>query len=69
MTSSDLIGSEPLWREWLEPICIGCGSADFSGGVDFEVLELQERQYIPNIAVTKPSRVVTKPNIYMLFFD
>ena len=33
---SDLFGSEPFWREWLEPICIG---------VDFEALELQKYEY------------------------
>jgi hypothetical protein len=71
VTSSDLFGSEPLWRGWLEPICIGCGSADFSGSVEW-ISRLQSSKSastIPNIAVTKPSRVVTKPSIYMLFFD
>jgi len=32
---SDLFGLEPIWRVWLEPICIGCGSGDLIGGVEW----------------------------------
>lgn len=33
--TSDLFGLEPIWRVWLEPICIGCGSGDLVGGVEW----------------------------------
>ena len=66
-SNSDLFGSDPFWRGWLEPICIGCGSADFFGGVEW-ILRLRSSKSastIPNIAVSKPSMAVTKPNIVM----
>ena len=31
---SDLFGSDPFWRGWLEPVCIGCGSVDITGGAE-----------------------------------
>lgn len=33
--TSDLFGLEPIWRVWLELICIGCGSGDLIGGVEW----------------------------------
>ena len=33
--NSDLFGLEPIWRVWPEPICIGCGSGNLIGGVEW----------------------------------
>ena len=32
---SDLFRLEPIWRVWLEPICISCGSGDLIVGVEW----------------------------------
>ena len=39
---------------------IGCGSAGFSGGVEWS---FKSASTMPNIVVAKSSKVVTKPNI------
>ena len=48
-------------------ICIGCGSAEFFGGVEWisRLRSSKSASAIPNIAVAKPSMGVTKPNIVM----
>ncbi len=68
LTTSDLFGSDPFWRGWLEPISIGCGSADFFGGVEWisRLRSSKNASTIPNIVGAKPSRVVTKPNIVIV---
>ena len=33
--TSDLFGLEPIWRVWLELVCIGSGSGDLIGGVEW----------------------------------
>jgi len=68
LLSSDLFRSEPFWRGWLEPICIGYGSADFFSGVEWisRLRSSKSASTIPNIVVAKPSRVVTKPNIVIV---
>ena len=65
---SDLFGSDPFWRGWLEPICIGCGSADFFAGVEWisRLRSSKSASTMPNIVVAKPSKAVTKPNIVIV---
>ena len=67
-SASDLFGSDPFWRGWLEPICIGCGSADFFGGVEWisRLRSSKSASTIPNIVVAKPSGAITKPNIVII---
>ena len=55
----DLFGSEPFWRGWLEPICIGVGWIS-------RLWSSKSASAIPNIVVAKPSRVVTEANIVIV---
>jgi len=66
--SSDLFGLEPFWRGWLELVCIGCGSADIFGGVDWisRLRSSKSASTIPNIVVAKPSGAIAKPNIVIV---
>ena len=59
--TSDLFGLEPFWRGWLEPVCIGCESTDFYGGVEWisRLRSSKSASNMPNIVVAKPSIVVT----------
>ena len=46
---SDLFGLDPFWRGWLELTCIGCGSIDFTGGVEW-ILRLQSSKSASSIS-------------------
>jgi len=46
---SDLFGSDPFWRGWLEPTCIGCGSVDFTGGAEW-ILRLRSSKSASSIS-------------------
>ena len=57
---SDLFGLEPIWRVWLEPICIGGGSSNLnsSGEWILRFWSSWSANYIPKIEVIKPNIVV-----------
>ena len=51
-----VIGLDPFWRGWLEPTCIGCGSADFTSGAEW-ILKLRGSKSASSISNQKKEAI------------